>query len=272
MLKIGDFARLGQVPVKTLRYYDDLGLITPAHVDAFTGYRYYSVEQLPRLNRLLALKELGFSLEQIARILNEGVTHEQLRGMLTFKRAESEQRLKEEQDRIRRIEARLKEIEQEDHMPEYAVTLKTIQPMLVAACRIRIPTNDMVPEVLGEAYARTYEHVRSHGGKALDPCMALWHTSADTHADEDAEAVVPIDRALPEGDGVKVYELAGGTFASAVHHGDFAEFTKLHPAVLRWIEANGHRIVGPSREVYIRNEPHDRLNSVTEVQYPVERG
>src|SRR6185295_2709055 len=152
MLKIGDYARLCQLPVKTLRYYDDLGLITPTHVDAFTGYRYYSVDQLPRLNRLLALKDLGFSLEQIARVLNEGVTPEQLRGMLMLKRAEAEDQLREDEGRITRIEARLKEIEQEDHMPEYDVALKTLQPMMVAACRIRIPTNDMEPAVLGKAY------------------------------------------------------------------------------------------------------------------------
>src|ERR1700674_1083745 len=124
MLKIGDFARLCQLPVKTLRYYDDLGLITPAHVDRFTGYRYYSVEQLPRLNRLLALKDLGFSLEQIARVLNEGVTPAQLRGMLMLKRAEAEHRLKEDQVLMARIEARLRDIELEDNLPEYDVALK----------------------------------------------------------------------------------------------------------------------------------------------------
>src|SRR6476646_8489928 len=133
MLKIGDFARLCQLPVKTLRYYDDLGLITPARVDLMTGYRYYALEQLPRLNRLLALKDLGFSLEQIARVLNEGVTHEQLRGMLMLKRAEVEHRLKDEQARLVRIEARLKEIEMEDQMPEYDVALKTVPPMMIAA-------------------------------------------------------------------------------------------------------------------------------------------
>ena len=271
MLKIGDFARLSQLPVKTLRYYDDLGLITPARVDNFTGYRYYSVEQLPRLNRLLALKDLGFSLEQIARILNEGVTHEQLRGMLTLKRAEAEHRLKEDQGRMARIEARLRDIELEDNLPEYDVALKTIQPMLIAACRIHIPKNDMVPALLGTAYAQTYDHIRAHGGKDLEPCMALWHTTADTYTDEDAEAVVPINRLLPESDRVKVYELAGGTFACAVHHGDFAEFTQLHPALLRWIEANGYRIIGPSREIYIRHDAEQPGNSVTEVQYPVEK-
>lgn len=271
MLRIGEFARLANVPVKTLRYYDDLGLITPSRVDAATGYRYYSAEQLPRVNRLLALKDLGFTLEQIAHVLNEGVTHEQLRGMLTLKRAETEHRLAEEAARLARIEARLKEIEQEDHMPDYDVAIKNVEPMLVAACRIRVPTNDMVPALLGKAYDRTYAHVRAHGGNALDPCLALWHTTADTYEDEDTEAVVPIDRALPDGDGVIVYDLPGGTFASAVHRGKFEEFTQLHPALLRWIDANGYEITGPSREVYIRHDTKGG-ESVTEVQYPIEKG
>jgi DNA-binding transcriptional MerR regulator len=271
MLRIGDFAQLSQVPVKTLRYYDELGLITPARVDAATGYRYYSASQLPRLNRLLALKDLGFSLEQIATVLNEGVTHDQLRGMLRLKRAESEHRLKDEQERLDRIEARLRDIQMEDDMPDYDVALKRVPPMLIASRRIRIPTNNMVPELLGAAYDETYAHIRSHGAKDLAPCLALWHTSADTYSDEDAEAVVPIDRAIPESDRVHVYELAGGTVASAVHHGKFEEFTGLHAPLLRWIDANGYRITGPIREVYLHHATGEGEESVTEVQYPVEK-
>jgi DNA-binding transcriptional MerR regulator len=267
MLKIGDLARLAQLPVTTLRYYDEAGLLRPARVDTFTGYRYYAVEQLPRLNRLIALKDLGFSLEQIAQILNEGVTPDELRGMLRLKRAEAEHRLNEERDRLARIEARLKYIEQEDNMPEYDIALKTVPPVLIASRRINIPTNDQVPTLLGAAYDEVYAHVRARGGKDLTPCMALWHTTADTYADEDAEAVVPVDGTLPESERVKVYELAGATVASAVHHGEFAEFTQAHGALLRWIDANGYEIVGPSREIYISNQ--DRRNSVTEVQYPV---
>ena len=67
MFKIGEFSRLAQVPVPTLRYYDQVGLLKPVKVDTFSGYRYYAASQLPRLHRILALKGLGFTLEQIAR-------------------------------------------------------------------------------------------------------------------------------------------------------------------------------------------------------------
>ena len=66
MLKIGDFSSLSQVSIKTLRYYDERGLLSPVHVDPETGYRYYSASQLSQLHRILALKDFGFSLEQIA--------------------------------------------------------------------------------------------------------------------------------------------------------------------------------------------------------------
>src|SRR5215211_6051273 len=103
MIKIGDFARLSQVSVVTLRYYDEMDLLKPVRVDGFTGYRLYSTEQLPRLNRILALKDLGFSLEQIKLMLADGLTSEQLRGMLTLQRQEVEKRLAGEQQRLQRI-------------------------------------------------------------------------------------------------------------------------------------------------------------------------
>ncbi len=93
MLKIGDFSKLSQVSIQTLRHYDDLGLLKPAEVDRFTGYRYYSASQLPRLNRVLALKDLGFSLDQVARLVEEGVSPEQLRGMLRLRQAEQANRV-----------------------------------------------------------------------------------------------------------------------------------------------------------------------------------
>ena len=88
MLKIGDFSKLAQVSVKTLRYYGKLGLLEPTWIDRFTGYRYYTLDQLPRLNRILALKDLGFSLEQIKQMLREDLPAAELRGMVQIKYAE----------------------------------------------------------------------------------------------------------------------------------------------------------------------------------------
>ncbi len=271
MIKIGDFARLGQVSVVTLRHYGEIGLLKPISVDTFTGYRHYSVSQLPRLNRILALKDLGFSLEQIELVLN-GLTLEQLRGMLKLRHAEAEQQVAQEQARLSRIATRLRQIESEDTMSTYDVVLKTVPAMLVASRRVTIPTNEQVPAYLGPAFSETHAHVKQHGAKELGPCLALWHQSAEVYVNEQAEAAVPIDRRIAGSVHVQVYELPQQQVASIVHHGAFADFTQGHAAILTWIEANGYRTTGPYREIYIEHHANDTEDSATEIQYPVAQG
>src|SRR5262245_5332211 len=110
MFKIGEFSRLSRVSVRMLRHYDQLGLLTPSQTDRFTNYRYYSAEQLPRLNRILALRDLGFSLEQIAEMLDEDLSQDQLLGMLRLKRTELEQQMQIEESRLARLEARIRQM------------------------------------------------------------------------------------------------------------------------------------------------------------------
>jgi DNA-binding transcriptional MerR regulator len=271
MIKIGDFARLSQVSVVTLRYYDEMDLLKPVKVDTFTGYRFYSADQLPRLNRILALKDLGFSLEQIRLMLADGLTLEQLRGMLTMQRSEVEKRLADEGERLQRIEARLRQIELEDKMPEYDVVIKNTPARLVASRRVMIPTNDQVPLYLGPAYDEVYDYIRKQGAREDGACMTLWHSPADAYENEDAEAIVVIDRPLPGTDQVKIYELAPTQVAAVVHHGNFEEFTQGHAALLEWIDANGYQIVGPYREIYIKHDKGELSDSTTEIQFPVEK-
>ena len=271
MIKIGDFARLSQVSVVTLRYYDEMDLLKPVKVDTFTGYRFYSADQLPRLNRILALKDLGFPLEQIKLMLTDGLTLTQLRGMLVMQRDEVEKRLAHEQQRLLRIEARLRQIELEDKMPTYDVVVKTVPTVLVAARRVTIPTNDQVPQYLGPAYTEVYTYIREQGLKDDGQCMALWHSPADVYENEDAEAIVVVDRLLPGTDRVKVYELPSTQMAAVVHHGDFEEFTQGHAALLEWIDANGYQIVGPYREIYIKHDKNNLSDTITEIQIPVKK-
>jgi DNA-binding transcriptional MerR regulator len=271
VIKIGDFARLCQVSVPTLRHYDEIGLLKPISVDAFTGYRYYSVSQMPRLNRILALKDLGFSLDQIDQVLRGDLSLEQLRGMIKLKQAEQEQHLSEEQSRLARITARLRQIELEESMPNYDVVLKTVAPMLIASRTVTIPTNDQVPKYLNPAFCDAHDYVEAQGAKFTVVCFAIWHQAAEVHENEIAEAAYPIDRLLPSTDQVKVYELPQAQVASAVHHGPFENFTQLHTALLKWIEDNGYRITGAYREFYIDHDPNHMNESATEIQYPVEK-
>jgi len=100
MFRIGEFAQIAQVSGRQLRFYDQLGLLRPAHIDAQTGYRYYSIRQLPRLNSILALKELGLSLEQIGPLLKDDISATDLRAMLTLKRPRFERSLRAEENAV----------------------------------------------------------------------------------------------------------------------------------------------------------------------------
>ena len=137
MLKIGEFSRLSQISIKALHIYDERGLLKPEHVDRFTSYRYYSLQQLPRAHRIMALKEMGLSLDQIGGVLNEELTLPELRGMLRLKRAEIEQHIYQEQQRLNRVEFHLNMIEYEGKMPELNVVMKEIEPIRVLYYRMR---------------------------------------------------------------------------------------------------------------------------------------
>jgi DNA-binding transcriptional MerR regulator len=125
MLKIGEFAHLGQVTVRTLRYYDEIGLLSPAHVDPWTGYRYYLQDQLSRLHRILTLKDLGLSLEQIGPLLDDDLPPAEVRGMLRLKEAELTNQMREIETQLVQVRTWLGEVEKETAMSEYAqVVLK----------------------------------------------------------------------------------------------------------------------------------------------------
>jgi len=102
-------------------------------------------------------------------------------------------------------------------------------------------------------------------------CLAFWHSPADVHENEAAEAVIQVDRLLPGTEQVKVYELPPTLVASVVHHGNFEEFTQGHAALLEWMDANGYRIIGPYREIYIKHDKANLSDTTTEIQYPVEK-
>ena len=188
MLKIGEFSRLVGVSVKTLRYYDEIGLFKSDHIDEQTGYRFYSFEQLPRLNRLLALKDLGLSLSEIDQMLQENLSADQLRGMLLLKQVELEDLARDIRERIARVEARLSLIEMEDKMPDYEVVIKTVEPVLVASRKEAIPHFSAIGSVMDRLYNAVVAHIVKHKGQFAGPGITVWHENFKP------EASVPIKK------------------------------------------------------------------------------
>ena len=269
MLKIGDFSKLSQVTVKALRLYDQLGLLKPADIDEFTGYRYYSVQQLPQINRILAFKDLGFSLEQIAKLLDDNLPPAEIRGMLRLKQAELELHLLAEKERLSRVEVRIKQIEQENNMSNYEVVLKTVQPIKVASIREILPTYSSI----GRLYEELSEYFKQQGVKPNNYCAGIWHELEYKESDVDGEAVISLSAEIIGNERIKIYELPTvETMACLVHNGSYNSMNPAYNALLSWIEANGYKIIGSNREIYIvGGNELDNDSFVTEIQFPVSK-
>src|ERR1700744_1419051 len=132
MLTIGDFARHGHISIRMLRHYDAIGLLRPAQVDRSSGYRFYQAAQLSRLNRIVALKDLGSPLQQVQAILDEDVSTDELRGMLRLRRAELEEALEATASKLVQVEARLRSIENEGSMPKEDIIVTQLPAVRLA--------------------------------------------------------------------------------------------------------------------------------------------
>lgn len=278
--KIGDFSQLGQVSVRTLRLYDELELIKPAETDKWTGYRYYTLDQLPRLNRILALKDLGLSLEQIAHLLKHDLPAKQMRGMLSQKQAELERELAETKMRMMRVEARLRQIENEDAPPKYEVTLREASAFTIASLRLLVPHVQDMATVRHPTLNNLYSALGEQNIKPLEPEIFLYHRREyhDENIDmEVATAVEPsVLKNFPNGIGkVTVRELAAAaSVASVIHHGELWRIPDAIVALYAWVGMNGLQSAGAYREFHHgwreNQAPGDDLCDITlELQLPV---
>lgn len=250
MFKIGEFSRLSRVSVRMLRHYDQLGLLTPSQTDSFTGYRYYSADQLPRLNRIIALRDLGFSLEQIAEMLNEDVSSEQLLGMLKLKRADVEQLMQEEQERLSRLKARIRQMNEATTHAKYDVILRDVESELVATYREVAKDDHRIQEMfdLVEVYVARHE-----GARADKPPFTIYYDDEYRDAEIDCEVCVPLKYALPESESIRVRKTPKQfNVACVVHVGNYSQIDQAYNALLKWIDSNGYQMKGPIREMYLK--------------------
>jgi DNA-binding transcriptional MerR regulator len=268
MYRIGMFSKLGRVTIKTLHHYDEVGLLAPAYVDEENGYRYYAGSQLFRLNEIVALRQMGFSIPEISALVDGHNTA----GILEQRKAELESEMRDLSDQIFRLNNYIHQ-QKEGHFMDYQAVIKEIPACTVFSARYRIPNYKALNEVmpaLGEKVGKA-----NPGVKCAEPnyCFIVYldgeYRETDIHI-EICQAVVSPGK---DSDGVVFKELPAITAVSVLHRGDYSDIGKAYAYAMQWVEQNGYRVTDLARESYIdgvwnKTNVEDWL---TEIQVPVEK-
>ncbi len=270
MFNIGDFARHGRVSVRMLRHYDAIGLLRPASVDQATGYRSYEARQLLRLNRIVALKDLGFTLQQVQSILDDKVSVEELRGMLRLRQADLQSQIATDTARLAQVETRLQIIEREGAMPTQDVQIKRIPAVRVA--ELTGTAASFEPESIGPVIQPLYEELCRRldrtGLTPTGPAIAYYQDSSDGDGVL-VHAAMPVDADPGDDHDFSIVDLPEIERAATIlHRGSMDNVMPTIQTLARWIDANGHRSAGYNRELYIESG-QERDAWVTELQEPI---
>ncbi len=280
MFKIGDFSKLGQVSTRMLRHYDKLGLLVPNHVDQWTGYRFYTIEQLAQLHRIIALKELGLSLGQISDLLKEDeISTERLRGMLILKQSEIALDIQASQNRLAHVEARLQQIEQQGQPIPYEVVVKPVAAQIIASIRQIVPFGEM-DEYCDSMHRQLYQGLREHNIEPLQPEIAMYHNKEYSEIELETEMAVLVDpkylnHPVINGE-IAFRELpARDLMAALVYKGPFDKLSSAILALLAWVGVNGYAPSPPLRELRLSGPAHidgkEDPAPVLELQIPIQK-
>lgn len=275
MLKIGNFSRIANVSIRLLHHYDEIGLFHPAFIDPETGYRYYQTAQIKDLNKILALRDLGLSLDQIKLYIDNDLSPDELRGMLLLKKSQLHQTLNEELVRLRRVEFRLKQLESdEDEAVPNDVIIKAIPAQRYISMRNRaLPTNQF------GAFLELLVRGLAERNIALPGTVTvLEHSETFPEDTFDLEVgyTLPEQAQLPQssivlgGNTLALRELpAVQQMATLLHVGPWGSGLRSYRALGQWIEQHGFEIAGATREVYMELARGEGQNNVVEFQLPV---
>ncbi len=263
--KIGLFAQMNRITIKTLRHYDEMGLLHPEHIDESSGYRYYTSEQLPTLHQILALRQMGFSLEEIKKA-QEGMSVEDL---LLNKKAELIKKIAEENMKLSQVEFYLIHKGADRN---YNIILKELPEVIVASMRSVIPHYDALNSVM-PLMGQEMERIGCE--RAIpDYCFNIYHDAEYREEQIDVEMCEAVIEKKEDSPLVTFKTLERvETAACTLHKGSYAEFPKAYRAVLAWMEENDFEMAGFPRESYIDGiwNKDSEEEWLTEIQFPVRK-
>jgi DNA-binding transcriptional MerR regulator/effector-binding domain-containing protein len=265
LYKIGLFSQMNRVTIKALRYYDDIDLLKPSYIDKFTGYRYYTSDQLPILHQILALRQMGFTLDEIKKVQN-GMSEKDL---LLKKKTELMKKIAEETMKLSQVESYLL---QSDEDRDYHIVLKELPEVIVASMRTVIQNYDALFSIVPPMGVE----MERLGCTCAVPeyCFNIYHDGEYKEENVDVEICEAVTEKKEDSDMVKFKTIEKVELAACVlHKGSYDGFPKAYAAILRWVEENGFELIDNPRESYIDGawNKDSEEEWLTEVQIPVRK-
>lgn len=273
MLSIGEFSKICEVSAKTLRYYDEIGLIKPDEINPENGYRYYSIKQLKKMLFINRLKAYHLSLEEIKAILEseEDQAEEKLHSVLCRKRNEVQVSVNALEYTLKQISNDISNLEKGvpvmSYLDNIEVQLVETQIMNILYMRRLLDSNDYAAGY-GKYFSRLYEKIASEKLTLLGTPMTIYHSPEYDPAGNDTEFAIPVKEAVK---GTR--NLPGGLCAKSVLKGPYPGLTSVFAKLREWVENEGYELVASPYEVYVTdpNKANVPEDLVTEVYFPVRK-
>ncbi|MBO4781494.1 MAG: MerR family transcriptional regulator [Lachnospiraceae bacterium] len=245
MLKIGDFSKLSRVSIRMLRHYDDIGLLKPAEIDEFTGYRYYREDQLFVIGRITALKDMGFGLADIVRVLEIYEDKEKLDEFFSARQKELTDQAKETEYKLMLLDTARKRLGKEQTM-KFDVNVKTIPERYAATVHM------IIPKYEDEALAWGMMRECKEPLIPADPCYPIAEFLDKEYKEEDIELEVSmaVKGSYQDTEHVKFKTLPAVKVASTIIKGSYDQMTEAYATLVSWINENGYKISGPMFNIY----------------------
>ncbi|MBP5248893.1 MAG: MerR family transcriptional regulator [Lachnospiraceae bacterium] len=267
MLKIGDFSKLSRVSIRMLRHYDDIGLLKPAETDEFTGYRYYREEQLFIIGRITSLKDMGFSLADIIKILDCYDDKEKMDSFLSERQKELKKLSDETDYKLMLLETARKRLRKEQKM-SFDVTVRTIPERYAATVQMVVPHY--------EDEGMLWNTMMGECGNLIpaEPCLAAAEFLDDEFKEENVEIIawMTVSGSYADTEHVKFKTLPAVKVASCVIKGSYEQMGDAYATVVSWIRENGYKMNGHMFNIY-HVSPAQTKNPdeyITEACFPVE--
>lgn len=266
MFRIGEFSKMSKTTIKTLRYYDEEGLLEPETTDRFTGYRMYTTDQLIKLHKIQSLRQVGLTVMEVRSIL-EGSNAESI---LRQRKTELIADIAESNEKLKRINFILQEQKGENFM-NYQATVKELPGCVVYSKRMTVSDYDAYFQVIpaiGQQLTEKYPDL-----KCTVPayCFIIYLDGEYKEKDINVEFCEAVDSMRPDFDGIVFKQLEPATAVSVMHKGDYPDLGKAYAFAFKWIQENGYVVAGPPRESYIDGiwNKENKEDWLTELQVPI---